>query len=353
MKIEIGESLACSWLRHVCQCWLVQANWKFAEHWPRYLTDTELEQQFQAMKGRFDPDGGVFKKTKDARQFLRQGEIDSIGVDDEGVVHAAEVAFHEAGLQYGNATETNKRVLKKMLRTLLILRAFRPPKTRLNVYFLSPKVNPVVQRPLEETFAALRVEYPDVEWRFIANNNFADDVVRPTLEKTSGVADSSELFLRSAKLLDLIEYGAGQRPAVQRTHARSDDEQVSAVREKIQPLVVDLMRTLLVDVPELLCAEDKRGLQDQAYCGQLGLKIGLPLLRRTELGTEVNGHNRYWRDSYGDFYVCSQWWKQHHHSNARSLLAFVEGVAERNKGRPDAKVLRRHERAFRDYLAGA
>ena len=128
----------------------------------------------------------------------------------------------------------------------------------------------------------------------------------------------------------------------------------SVVREKIQPLVRDLMRTLLVDVPELLCAEDKRGLQDQVYCGQLGLSIGnLPLLRPTEFGTEVNGHNRYWRDPYGDFYVCSQWWKQHHHSNARSLLAFVEDVAERNRGRPDAKVLDRHEQAFRDYLTGA
>ena len=28
MKIEIGESLACSYLRHVKHCWLVQANWK-------------------------------------------------------------------------------------------------------------------------------------------------------------------------------------------------------------------------------------------------------------------------------------------------------------------------------------
>lgn len=38
MKIEIGESLACSYLRHVERCWLAQANWKAPEHWGRRLT---------------------------------------------------------------------------------------------------------------------------------------------------------------------------------------------------------------------------------------------------------------------------------------------------------------------------
>ena len=134
----------------------------------------------------------------------------------------------------------------------------------------------------------------------------------------------------------------------------ADDEQVSAVRNKIQPLVRELMWTLLVDAPGLLDAEDKRNLQNEAYCRQLGLKTSnLPLLRQTAWGTEVNGHSRYWRDSYGDFYVCSQWWKQHHHSNARSLLAFIEDVTERNKWQPDVQALRRHEQAFRDYLASA
>lgn len=114
------------------------------------------------------------------------------------------------------------------------------------------------------------------------------------------------------------------------------------------------MWTLLVECPDLLTAEHKRGLQDEAYCWQLGLTISnLPLLRRTGSGTEVNGYNRYWRDPYGDFYVCSQWWRLHHRSNARSLLTFIKDVAERNTGHPEADALRRHEQAFRDYLAGA
>ena len=35
MKIEIGESLCYSYLRHVKECWLVQANWKASENWPK------------------------------------------------------------------------------------------------------------------------------------------------------------------------------------------------------------------------------------------------------------------------------------------------------------------------------
>lgn len=111
MKIEIGESLACSYLRHVERCWLVQANWKAPEHWGRRLTDAELEALFEQMKSRFDR--AVFKQTKNAAQFLKQGEIDVVGVDQEGGVHAMEVAFHEAGLNYGSKAETVNRVLKR------------------------------------------------------------------------------------------------------------------------------------------------------------------------------------------------------------------------------------------------
>ena len=349
MKIEIGESLACSWLRHVRQCWLVQANWKFLEHWERCLTDSELQVLFDTMRARFDVDWGVFKNTRSAGQFLRQGEIDAVGVDHGGGVHAVEIAFHEAGLKYGTTTETNDRVLKKMLRTLIVLRALRPPGTQLHIYFLSPKVNPADQQLLEETFAALHTKYPDVEWQCFINDDFAEAIVRSTLEKASGTADSSELFVRSAKLLDLAKCDGRLRTSVRRTD--SAPRQRSAGPKPIVPIVEGLMQTLLVDVPALLSAEDKRKLQDKVHCKELGLNIGNhALLRRKEEGPQVNGHNRYWTRLFGDFYVCSQW-SRNHHSNARSLLAFVEDIATRNEEKPKIEELRRHEQDLRDYLA--
>ena len=33
MKIEMGESLFYSWLRHVKECQIVQTNWKTSPQW--------------------------------------------------------------------------------------------------------------------------------------------------------------------------------------------------------------------------------------------------------------------------------------------------------------------------------
>ena len=343
MKIDIEESLVCSWLRHVHQCWLVQANWKFSEHWKRWcLCDGELEELFSNMKDRFDRDGKVFKRTS-VKQLRKQGEMDAVGIDYEGGVHAAETAFHENGLHYRNPD----KVLKKMLCTLLILRALRLPETRLHIYFLTPKARPNVQQSLEATFTALRTEYPKVEWRLITNDGFAKDVVRPTLEKASKVTDSSELFLRSAKLLELVEHHAERRPSAQRT--RSGGEQYSAIRTKFQPLVQSLMKTLLVNAPTLLSEEHKAGLQCKEYCQkELGLKISYPLLVKVD-GRQVNGRDRYYKEQFGAFYVCSEW-KSHSH-NAQRLLDFVESLCASNAGEQGVEALRCHKQAFSRYLS--
>ena len=33
MKIEIGESLLCTWLKHVKKCQVVQLNWQVSSEW--------------------------------------------------------------------------------------------------------------------------------------------------------------------------------------------------------------------------------------------------------------------------------------------------------------------------------
>ena len=327
----------------------MQANWKAPEHWGRRLTDAELEALFEEMKRLFDPDGAVFKQTKNAAQFLKQGEIDVVGVDQQGGVHAMEVAFHEAGLNYAGAPASVNRVLKKMLRTLFILRAYHPPRTPLYIYFLSPKANPAVQRPLEEKFAALRKAYPDVDWRLLTNDDFVNRIVKPTLDNASDVADSSELFVRSIKLLET----AGYRLIPPETpNGPTSPNGPPPPNGRIQPLVRALMETLLVARPALLSDAEKSNLTDNGYCkSRIGLRIGFPLIRRIELDRQGNdGRNRYYARPYGDFYVCSEWWKQHHRANAQALLDYVEDLIQRNPGQ--ANVLRPHAQAFRDYLEG-
>ena len=358
MKIEIGESLGCSYLRHVKQCWLVQANWKTSEHWSRKMTDAELEAMFHDIKRKFDKDGNVFKKTKDAAQFLRQGEIDIVGVDQKGGIHAMEIAFHEAGLNYGGGVDN--RIRKKLLRALMILHAYHPPDAQISIYFVSPKVNPGVQQPLEDAFRALRAEYPTVEWHLLTNRNFTEQMMKPTLEKSGTVADTSELFVRSAKLLELA--GILNSEDLRRASSTIPEREVerefsnvftpSAVRTGFQPLVQDMMKTLLVCCPSLLDEQDKRNLLNHEYCKNvLGLQLSnLPLLRRVQDGVIISGRSRYYADEYGEFYVCSQWWKYHHTANARSLLEFVTKLAERKAGNPNRARLEKHMNTFRDYV---
>ena len=171
MKVEIGESLGYSYLRHVQRCWLVQANWKASEHWDKRLTGDELEREFGSMRGRLESHGGLFKGTfkgtATCRQFLKQAEIDVVGVRLDGSIHAVEVAFHEGGLLYAGGTDKN--VLKKMLRTMLILRAYHPEDVAMHICFASPKVSPKTRRA----------------WRAPSK-------------------DTSELFVRSLQLLELV-----------------------------------------------------------------------------------------------------------------------------------------------------
>lgn len=200
MKVEVGESICYSYLRHVKRCWLVQANWKLSENWTKRTSDEELQEMFLNMRDIFDVDGRVFGKNT-ADQFMKQGEIDVIGIDQKGDIHALDISFHENGLQFPGSTD--ETVLKKMLRTYMLLCRYSPCGVNFHIYFASPKVNRRDQRPLRDAFCKLRAELPGADWNLIINNDFTNQVVRDTLEKAARVADTSELFMRASKLLNL------------------------------------------------------------------------------------------------------------------------------------------------------
>ena len=365
MKIEIGESLCYSYLRHVEGCWLVQTNWKSSEHWTKRKTDAELEAMFQEMRRCFDPDGGVFKKTDGVAQFMRQGEIDVIGIDQNSNIHAMDIAFHEAGLNYGGGVAN--RILKKMLRSYLLLAPYNPPGSELHIYFVSPMVRKGVQADLESAFAALLEQYPNVNWHLITNENCRDQIVRQTLEKADAVADTAELFIRAAKLLNLSSTSK-QRPQPPFTqpnrHSRESGNlsyefsnahspRTPTTGQSLQDLVRGLMKTLLEESPTLLEDADLRNLMDYRYCSRhLSLKISnYALLRERPQGIKFNGHGRYWSHLYADrFYVCSQWGKKDHMHNASSLLRFLGEIARGKPNHPDLPKLDRHMACFRDFI---
>lgn len=85
MKIEMGESLALSWLRHVKKCSIVQANWKPSFEWEE-RDDWFVEQVLQKAHEYFEERGFPVlpyekgRHTVDAYNVLMQTECDGIGV---------------------------------------------------------------------------------------------------------------------------------------------------------------------------------------------------------------------------------------------------------------------------------
>ena len=109
MKVEMGESLFYPWLRHVKQCQIVQTNWKPSAHWTLH-NEEALTLMMRKSVDCFQQEYGcdVFKKTSSFKQFLKQAEIDAVGIalkEGRMEVHAVDVAFHEGGLMYGTTRQ--------------------------------------------------------------------------------------------------------------------------------------------------------------------------------------------------------------------------------------------------------
>jgi len=73
MKIEMGESLFYSWLRHVKECQIVQTNWTTSPQWTLQHTD-ELSALMAASDKLFWEKRGyhIYKKTGSVKQLLQQ-----------------------------------------------------------------------------------------------------------------------------------------------------------------------------------------------------------------------------------------------------------------------------------------
>jgi hypothetical protein len=213
MKLEVGESLALSWLRHVRRCQVVQLNWKVSP----YSASEELEGMeglLGAARAYFDDATDpldVVKGTKNIAQWIRQAEVDALGLRlRDGKVEkaiAVDIAFHEGGLHYGNSHETASRVAKKLIRTAILLRGPLSLK-HAEVVFASPRVQPSTQDALllalDRVRAFSAAHDLGIDFDVVTGPSFDEKFLAPVLESASSVADTSELFLRSVQLLRLF-----------------------------------------------------------------------------------------------------------------------------------------------------
>ena len=217
MKIEVGESLALSWLRHTRGCQLAQINWKAS---PDMLTEAAIQPirpLFESIRAAFDQADvplPLIKQTASLHQWLKQGEVDALGLKlSDGGVEAAiavDIAFHEGGLRYGSSTETAARVAKKLLRTALLLHG-PLGLTGGYVVFASPKASPSTRSAVLAALDRVRVfaqgstALDTFKFDVFVGEDFNRELLQPVLASSKHVADTSELFLRSVQLIDLFE----------------------------------------------------------------------------------------------------------------------------------------------------
>ena len=215
MKIEIGESLIFSWLRHVLGCPIAQANWKPSPTWPirrelALASDFERIREIAAQRLGFE----IFKRSS-FQQFLRQAEIDVLGLrfGDAGLsAIAVDSAFHENGVQYGDLKETVGRILKKMIRTTFALDAYFD-LDQADVVFATPKMHNAVRDALQGCWPELQSVLADcgslsaerLQLRIVTNGDFVEEIIQPVLDQMDHVADTSELFLRAQQLVRFCE----------------------------------------------------------------------------------------------------------------------------------------------------
>ncbi|HBW15103.1 MAG TPA: hypothetical protein DEF41_02935 [Desulfovibrio sp.] len=209
MKVEIGESLVRTWVRHCKGCQLAELNWKPS---PMWLGEISPEHEDWYREGAKEFSEMVLKKTANLSQFLGQAEVDILGVRfAEGKVNqvtAADIAFHTNGLQYGPKDETAARIVKKMFRTALVL-DIHFPGIPAEILFLSPKVNHATvfgvfeaERLMQAFFDGRRNHF---HFRTIINEDFKSVVLDSVTPLQKLVADTSELYLRAVQLAGLFE----------------------------------------------------------------------------------------------------------------------------------------------------
>lgn len=329
MKLEMGESLFYSWLRHVKACQIVQTNWKPSPTWPMQRWDA-LEAFMHATGEHFQNKYGyTIYKTKALSQLITQAEVDALGISllpDGFSVYAVDVAFHEGGLNYGDRTETVSRIIMKFLRTAICLTGYFGEVSG-EILFASPKVSNVYISDLEPCIADLNALFYEHHFpltaRIIANDEFYEHVLKQILIASDGVADTSELFMRAYQLVKMFTNGSSGEPAARKSNRTASERASDSVPElKIgriaQTLLWDLLECGKVDEAELQL------LQSKAYSKQQ-LHLDFPLL--VKLGSDYDPYRYYVKPLIirgVSYRLCSQWFEVPANNDRPYLLTWLE-----------------------------
>ena len=312
MKLEMGESLFYSWLRHVKGCQIVQTNWKISSSWQR-KHDDDLEKLKNESDKLFSEkhNYNIYKKNANLDQLITQGECDVIGISIEGdclQYYAVDVAFHEKGLNYGSRKETVSKVIAKSLRTAMCLYGYFDTKAA-EIVFASPKINPSILHECEACKEAanklLKNMGFDFHIRIIANEEFKTAVMDPILKVSGEVSDTAELFMRSYQLYKMFSNEGVSRGVSKDISAENASKAISEV--KVGVLAKTVLRQML---EKGVASQDEIEGYQTLEKSKAVFKLGFPLLVPIDRKCQ---RNRYYSDPIvirgKSFWMTSQWYE--------------------------------------------
>jgi len=333
MKVEMGESLLYSWLRHIKECQITQTNWKASSQWSLKniddLRDIILKaESYFSSKHNFS----LFKGLS-LEQTLKQAEIDVVGVSFSSgspEIFAVDVAFHEGGLNYGSKAETLERVSKKFIRTALCLYGYFDILDG-EIIFATPKINNAELLAIDPVINELDTLMQDLGFRYhtqlIANGVFEREVLNPVLERGTKIADTSELFLRSYQLCQMFNKGSSypipqnNHQLIQKTPATKNAENDLYPDMKIGRIANTILRSIIQSgkLPE----DEILKMQTVEYSKRT-FDIQYPALVHAEKNFEKI---RYYSDPIllkGEkFFLCSQWYETPANDDRSYLLSWI------------------------------
>lgn len=333
MKIEMGESLFYSWLRHVKECQIVQTNWKVSSQW-NLSNEDDLKALMDELDAHYQEkhDYAIFKRNASLSQLLHQGECDVLGISiqqNKPEYYAVDVAFHKGGLNYGSRHVTVMKVLKKCARTAFCLHGYLSTK-KAEIIFASPRINPSVLEILlpcvEEMQEIFKNKGYAFAFRVIANEEYGRNVLDSIFSLSDRVADTSELFLRSYQMYRMFsETRKAERRilpvecAVKADPSESDYTDADTYQElRIGQLAQKVLGGMLRD--GYASEEEIKAMETAEYSKQ-NFHLQYPLLRE-DTGEERPIH--YYKNPIeinGRRYrMCCEWFEQEGTNNDRPYL---------------------------------
>jgi len=329
MKIEIGEAILLSWLRHIKECQVVQNNWKMSPEWElgNYekiddiinATDTHYRTKYNY---------SIYKQNTSISQLLKQAEIDVLGIKFNNTskhIYAVDVAFHENGLNYGSKEETISRILKKCIRSTLCIIGFFDVFEG-TIIFASPKINRAIEEPLEKCIIELNEILRNLnlgfDIRLVANQNFHKKILNSVSGVINNVADTSELYMRSLQMYNMFVKQI-YTPAIKHTENLTAGSSDDFSEMKIGAIARNKLRKVLEsgNVPD----EEINLLQTKEYSKET-FHIQYPLLLEV-LSSSENHPVRYYalpikiKDQL--YYMCSEWFETPQNNDRPWLLKWL------------------------------